>query len=73
MTLQTPDAVASQLQVSPEQLRRWTQEFAAQLSASAVSLGTYRYTADDLKRLQAIRDMMAEGKSNREVSQQLAA
>ena len=73
MTLQTPDAVASQLQVSPDQLRRWTQEFAAQLSASAVSLGTYRYTADDLNRLQAIRDMMAEGKSNQEVSQQLAA
>lgn len=71
MTLQSPHAVASQLQVSPEQLRRWTQDFAAQLSASAVGSGLYRYTADDIKRLQTIRDMMAEGKSSEEVSQHL--
>ena len=71
MTLQTPHAVASQLQVSPEQLRRWTQDFAAQLSASAVGNGLYRYTTNDVRRLQTIRDMMAEGKSSAEVSQHL--
>jgi DNA-binding transcriptional MerR regulator len=71
MTLQTAHTVASQLQISPEQLRHWTQDFAAQLSASALSTGFYRYTEDDVKRLQTIRDMMAEGKNTAEVSQQL--
>ncbi len=69
--LQNAHTVASQLQIAPEQLRHWTQEFSAQLSAAAVSTGFYRYTADDVKRLQAIKEMMAEGKSSAEVSQQL--
>ena len=69
----TAAAVSDQLHISPDTLRRWTREFAAQLSASAVGSGYYRYSTIDVKRLQTIRDLLAEGKTSDEVSKQLAA
>lgn len=69
--LYTAEAVVEQLHVSPDQLRRWTKEFAAQLSASAVGSGYYRYGAADIRRLQLIRDLSAQGQSLEEVTSQL--
>ncbi|MCA1552895.1 MAG: MerR family transcriptional regulator [Chloroflexi bacterium] len=69
--LLTPHAVAAQLSIAPEQLRRWTKDFAAQLSASAVGTNYYRYSPEDVKRLQMIRDLFAQGKSAVEVSERL--
>ncbi len=71
--LLSPGAVAEQLHISTDQLRRWTKDFAAQLSASAVGAGQYRYTADDVKRLQTISDLLAQGKSIEEVSHHLSS
>ena len=68
----TAAAVADQLHISPDTLRRWTREFAAQLSASAVGAGYYRYSTADVKRLQTIRDLLAEGKTSEEVAKQLS-
>lgn len=70
--LQSPSAVAEQLNISPDQLRRWTKEFAAQLSASAVGTGAYRYTAEDVQRLRIVRDLFTQGKSFDEVSRHLS-
>jgi len=69
--LQSAEVVAEQLNVSVEQLRRWTREFAAQLSVSAVGAGYYRYSGEDVQRLQTIRDMLAQGKSFEEVTSHL--
>ena len=68
----TAAAVSDQLHISPDTLRRWTREFAAQLSASAVGSGYYRYSLDDIKRLQTIRDLLAEGRTSEEVARQLS-
>ncbi len=70
--LLSAETVAGQLQITPETLRHWTKEFGAQLSVSAVGSGFYRYTADDLRRLQTIRDMLGQGKSKEEVTSHLA-
>lgn len=69
--LYTAEAVAEQLHIAPEQLRHWTKEFAAQLSASAVGSGYYRYSPVDVRRLQTIRDLSEQGKSYEEVTGQL--
>lgn len=68
----TAAAVSDQLHISPDTLRRWTREFAAQLSASAVGSGYYRYSLADIKRLETIRDLLAEGRTSEEVASQLS-
>src|SRR5713101_3551873 len=65
--------VADQLHILTDQLRHWTKDFAAQLSASAVGSGQYRYTADDVKRLQTIKELLAQGKSIAEVTHHLSS
>ena len=70
--LYTAAAAADQLQVSPDTLRRWTKEFAAQLSATAVGAGYYRYSGADIKRLQIIRDLLSAGKTANEIARQLS-
>lgn len=70
--LYTAAAAADQLHVSPDTLRRWTKEFAAQLSATAVGAGYYRYSGADIKRLQIIRDLLSEGKTANEIARQLS-
>lgn len=70
--LLSAEAVAAQLHVTPETLRHWTTEFGAQLSGSAVGAGFFRYTADDMRRLQTIRDLLGQGKSKEEVTSYLA-
>ncbi len=70
--LYTAAAAADQLHVSPDTLRRWTKEFAAQLSATAVGAGYYRYSGSDIKRLQIIRDLLSEGKTANEIARQLS-
>ena len=70
--LYTAAAAADQLHVSPDTLRRWTKEFAAQLSATAVGAGYYRYSGADIKRLQTIRDLLSEGKTANEIARQLS-
>jgi DNA-binding transcriptional MerR regulator len=70
--LYTAAAASDQLQVSPDTLRRWTKEFAAQLSATAVGAGYYRYSGADIKRLQIIRDLLSEGKTADEIARQLS-
>lgn len=71
-TLLSAEAVAEELKVAPEQLRHWTREFGAQLSATAVGSGYFRYTADDLRRLQMVRDLLEQGKTTKEVTSHLA-
>lgn len=70
--LQTADAVATQLNISAEQLRRWTKDYAAQLSAAAVGSGYYRYSTEDVRRLYTVRDLLGQGKSIEEVTNHLA-
>jgi DNA-binding transcriptional MerR regulator len=70
--LVTPHTAAQQLNISLNQLKRWTKEFAAQLSASAVSSGQYRYSPDDVKKLHAIKEWLTQGKSKADVAKQLA-
>ncbi|MBI5877134.1 MAG: MerR family transcriptional regulator [Chloroflexi bacterium] len=71
-TFYNADDVAAQLQVTPDVLRHWTREFAAQLSVSAAGSSYYRYTADDLRRLRTVRDLLGQGKSMDEVTSHLA-
>lgn len=68
LQLSTPHAVAQQLNIPLNQLKRWTREFAAQLSASAVGSANYRYTPADIKKLQAIKELLTHGKSAAEVT-----
>jgi len=64
-----PNEVATNLQVSPSTLRRWSNEFADYLSdvagrpESAPSGGTAhrRYTDEDLETLMTIKGLLAEG------------
>jgi DNA-binding transcriptional MerR regulator len=70
--LYTAAAAADQLHVSPDTLRRWTKEFAAQLSATAVGAGYYRYSGADIKRLQIVRDLLSAGKTANEIARQLS-
>jgi DNA-binding transcriptional MerR regulator len=70
--LYTAAAASEQLHVSPDTLRRWTKEFAAQLSATAVGAGYFRYSGADIKRLLIIRDLLSEGKTANEIARQLS-
>jgi DNA-binding transcriptional MerR regulator len=69
--LLSPHTVAHQLNISVNQLKRWTREFAAQLSASAVGSASDRYTAGDVKKLQTVKELLAQGKSAAEVATHL--
>jgi len=70
----TPQDVASQLDVSPSTLRRWSDEFMEFLSDGATSLAgkTHRrYTGQDIDRLQTVKTFMGDGLTYEQVRQQL--
>jgi DNA-binding transcriptional MerR regulator len=71
-SLLSPEAVAGELQISLDQLRRWTKDFGAQLSATAIGSGYFRYTAGDVHRLRMVRDLLEQGKTTDEVTSHLA-
>ncbi|MGD8397560.1 MAG: MerR family transcriptional regulator [Anaerolineae bacterium] len=76
-----PHEVASELDVSPSTLRRWSNEFADHLSDSAgrpqPELGSKtahrRYTEDDLATLETIKDLLADGLTYVQVARRLEA
>jgi DNA-binding transcriptional MerR regulator len=76
-----PNEVATQLQVSPSTLRRWSNEFADYLSdpagrphSEAGSQAAHRrYTDDDLETLMTIKGLLAEGLSYIQVGKRLEA
>lgn len=76
-----PNEVATQLQISPSTLRRWSDEFADFLSESAgrphlASGGQAthrRYTDEDLETLLTIKGLLAEGLTYIQVGKRLEA
>ena len=76
-----PNEVATQLQVSPSTLRRWSKEFAPFLSDTAgrphdEEEGTTshrRYTDKDLETLMTIKGLLAEGLTYPQVTKRLEA
>jgi DNA-binding transcriptional MerR regulator len=76
-----PNEVATQLQVSPSTLRRWSNEFADYLSGSAghpqsVSGGQMthrRYNDEDLETLMIVKGLLTEGLSYIQVGRRLDA
>jgi DNA-binding transcriptional MerR regulator len=76
-----PNEVASELDVSPSTLRRWSNEFADHLSDSAgqpqpepgSKTAHRRYTEDDLTTLETIKDLLAEGLTYVQVARRLEA
>lgn len=76
-----PNEVATQLQVSPSTLRRWSDEFADFLSESAgrphLATGApaahRRYTDEDLETLLTIKGLLAEGLTYIQVGKRLEA
>jgi DNA-binding transcriptional MerR regulator len=76
-----PNEVATQLQVSPSTLRRWSNEFADYLSdtagrpqSEAASQAAHRrYTDEDLETLLTIKGLLAEGMTYIQVGKRLEA
>jgi DNA-binding transcriptional MerR regulator len=76
-----PNEVATQLQVSPSTLRRWSNEFSDYLSDSAGrpqspaggQTAHRRYTDDDLETLLSIKGLLAEGLTYIQVGRRLEA
>jgi DNA-binding transcriptional MerR regulator len=76
-----PNEIATQLQVSPSTLRRWSNEFADYLSdpagrpESATSGGVAhrRYTDDDLETMMTIKGLLSEGLTYVQVARRLDA
>jgi DNA-binding transcriptional MerR regulator len=76
-----PNEVATQLEVSPSTLRRWSNEFADSLSdaagrpesASGSPTAHRRYTDDDLETLMTIKGLLAEGMTYVQVGKRLDA
>ena len=76
-----PNEVASQLQVSPSTLRRWSNEFADYLSDMAGrpqaeaggQTAHRRYTDEDLETLMTIKGLLAEGLTYIQVGRRLEA
>jgi DNA-binding transcriptional MerR regulator len=76
-----PNEVATQLQVSPSTLRRWSNEFADYLSdaagrphsASGGQMAHRRYTDDDLETLMNVKALLAEGQTYVQVARRLEA
>lgn len=75
-----PNEVASQLDISPSTLRRWSNEFSMYLSDVAGRPGEdesksahRRYTDDDLETLITIKGLLAEGQTYVQVGKRLEA
>jgi DNA-binding transcriptional MerR regulator len=76
-----PNEVATQLQVSPSTLRRWSKEFAPFLSDSAGrphdeeedKTSHRRYTDSDLETLMTIKGLLTEGLTYTQVTSRLEA
>jgi DNA-binding transcriptional MerR regulator len=76
-----PHEVATQIQVSPSTLRRWSNEFADFLSetagnpqpASGGQAAHRRYTDQDLETLMTVKGLLAEGQSYIQVGRRLEA
>jgi DNA-binding transcriptional MerR regulator len=74
-----PNEVASQLNVSPSTLRRWSNEFADSLSdaagrpesSSGSQMAHRRYSDDDLETLMTIKGLLAEGMTYVQVARRL--
>lgn len=74
-TLRTPQAVTSELDISPATLRRWADEFCDYLSVEANSAdgrSHRRYTNRDMETLRSIKELMNNGMTYEQVRQQLA-
>ena len=76
-----PNEVASQLQISPSTLRRWSNEFADYLSdgagrpqaAAGGQTAHRRYTDEDLEALMTIKGLLSEGQTYIQVAKRLEA
>lgn len=76
-----PNEVATQLQISPSTLRRWSKEFAPFLSDTAgrphdEEEGTFshrRYTDEDLETLMTVKGLLTEGLTYPQVTRRLEA
>jgi DNA-binding transcriptional MerR regulator len=74
-----PNEVATQLQISPSTLRRWSNEFADFLSDTAGRPQTdggashRRYTDEDLETLMTVKGLLAEGLTYIQVGKRLEA
>jgi DNA-binding transcriptional MerR regulator len=76
-----PNEVATQLQISPSTLRRWSKEFAPFLSDMAgrphdEEEGTFshrRYTDEDLETLMTVKGLLTEGLTYPQVTRRLEA
>ena len=76
-----PSEVATQLQISPSTLRRWSNEFADYLSDPAGrpqssgggQMAHRRYTDEDLETLMTIKGLLAEGQTYIQVARRLEA
>ena len=76
-----PNEVATQLQVSPSTLRRWSNEFSDYLSDQAgrplgdgdIKASHRRYTDQDLETLMTIKGLLAEGLTYIQVGKRLEA
>jgi len=76
-----PNEVATQLQISPSTLRRWSKEFATFLSDAAgrphdEEEGTFshrRYTDEDLEILMTVKGLLTEGLTYPQVTRRLEA
>ena len=76
-----PNEVATQLQISPSTLRRWSKEFAPFLSDAAgrphdEEEGTFshrRYTDEDLETLMTVKGLLTEGLTYPQVTRRLEA
>jgi DNA-binding transcriptional MerR regulator len=76
-----PNEVATQLQVSPSTLRRWSNEFAEYLSDSAghpqsaagSQMAHRRYSDEDLETLMTIKGLLTEGLTYIQVGKRLDA
>ncbi|MFQ6014194.1 MAG: MerR family transcriptional regulator [Anaerolineae bacterium] len=77
--LKTATEVATELNISPSTLRRWSTEFGPYLSknvnqssSSSSTKGHRRYNDDDMAVLGKVKEMLADGLTYREVSKRLA-
>ena len=76
-----PNEVATQLQISPSTLRRWSKEFGPFLSDAAgrphdEDEGTFshrRYTGEDLETLMTVKGLLTEGLTYPQVARRLDA
>ena len=80
-TYRLPNEVATQLQVSPSTLRRWSNEFADYLSDTAgrpqseagSQAAHRRYTDEDFEMLMTVKGLLAEGQTYIQVGKRLEA